>query len=66
MTSWRTTVCGVLAALVGGINCLVIPWLDGNPATTPDWVAFGTIFATAVGLAFARDNRVTSEQTGAK
>ena len=65
MKSWKTTACGVLAAVSSAINLIAIPLLDADPATNADWVTFGTILATALGLLFARDNKVTSEQAGA-
>ena len=65
-TSWKTTACGILAALAAGITLVAIPVLDGDPATTANWGAFGATLAAAVGLLFARDNNRTSESVGAK
>lgn len=57
MTSWKTTLCGILAIIGGGMTQFFhdVPWmmkLGGFLATT----------APAVGLLFARDNKTTSEQ----
>ena len=66
MKSWKTTTCGVLGIVAAGITMIAQPILDGDPATVPAWAAFGTMVATAVGLLFARDNDVSSEQAGIK
>lgn len=66
MKSWKTTVCGILAALAGGITLVAIPILDNDPATVANWGAFGAALAAAVGLLFARDNDKSSESVGAK
>jgi hypothetical protein len=65
MKSWRTTLFGaggLITILVNAIN----PLLDGDPATNPDWPSVITAASLAIGLLFARDNKVTSEQAGAK
>ncbi len=62
--SWRTSLFGVggVVAIVGSVlNAL----FDGDPATTVDWVTVCAGLAPAIGLLFARDNRVSSEQAGA-
>jgi hypothetical protein len=66
MKSWKTTVCGILAALAGGITLVAIPILDNDPATVANWGAFGAALAAAFGLLFARDNDKSSESVGAK
>ncbi|MFH1022131.1 MAG: hypothetical protein V1809_01940 [Planctomycetota bacterium] len=66
MKSWKTTACGILAAVAAGITLVVIPLLDNNPATTANWGAFGASLAAAVGLVLARDDDKTSEDVGAK
>ena len=64
-SSWRTSVAawGVLATTVG--NALNAAF-DSDPATNPDWVLVITAALAAFGFISARDNRVTSEQAGAK
>ena len=61
MTSLKTTLTGIAALLTiaaGVVNLLT----DGNPVTNPDWNAVVAGAVTALGLIFARDNKVTSEQ----
>lgn len=65
-TSWKTTTCGILGIVAAGITMVAQPILDGDPATAPQWAAFGTMVATAVGLLFARDNDKSSEAVGTK
>jgi len=63
--SWRTTLFGaggIVAVVVAAVNALA----DGNPATNPDWTSVIASISACVGLLFARDNVVSSEQSGAK
>lgn len=65
MKSWRTTVAGlgtVMVAIGGALNAM----FDGNAATNPDWTATIAAITAALGLLFARDNKVSSEDVGAK
>lgn len=65
MKSWRTTVFGaggLLTVAAGVVNAM----FDGDPATNPDWMVVIAAMSTAIGLLFARDDKVTSEQAGAK
>ena len=59
MKSWKTTLCGALAALAGYLSTIKDPpWLST--------VAEILLAASTAGLGFfARDNKVTSEQAGA-
>lgn len=66
MKSWRTTVCGILGLAASAITLVVIPILDGNANTSADFVSFAAVAAPAIGLLFARDNKVTSEDAGLK
>jgi hypothetical protein len=63
-SSWKTTLLGVFA-LLGAICAAGTALLDGNPETAPD---FASILSglTGLGLIFARDNDVSSEDAGAK
>jgi len=66
--SWKTTISGI-AAVVGVICLQVVNLLDDNPATTFDLSAVISAFsvaATGLGLLFARDDDVSSEESGAK
>lgn len=63
--SWRTTLAGLLAALtVCGPELAKL--LDDDPATMPAWGLVLGAVVIGLGLGAARDNRVTSEQAGAK
>lgn len=65
MKSWRTTIFGAGGLLVVVANT-VSALLDGDPLTNPDWSAVAGVVSIAIGLFFARDNKVTSEAAGAK
>ena len=63
--SWRTTALGaltILGVLVAAGKTLV----DGDPLTNPDWPMVISGCMGGFGLIQARDNKVTSEQAGAK
>lgn len=64
MSSWRTTTLGVLAIL-GAVLTQLTNALDNDPATTFDFDALLAGIA-GLGLLFARDHKVTSEDAGAK
>ncbi len=64
--SWRTSLCGGLGLLAAGINLVAVPLLDGNPATGADLAGFLPLVLAFVALFFARDNKVSSEDAGAK
>lgn len=64
MASWKTTVLGVIAVLTAVLTCAKA-LLDNDPTTIPDWGALAAAVSAGVGLIFARDNKVTSEQAGA-
>jgi hypothetical protein len=65
MKSWKTTAAGISAA-VAAIASAVSALVDNNPATNPDWAAVIAAVTAGIGLVFARDNKVTSEDAGAK
>ncbi len=64
--SWRTTACGVLAAVSALIGLVVVPLLDEDPATVAHWAEALPIALAAIGLGAARDSQVSSEAAGAK
>jgi riboflavin transporter FmnP len=53
--NWRTTLCGILAAIAAIITFVAIPILDGNPATSINIGAAIAGVAAALGLTLARD-----------
>jgi hypothetical protein len=63
--SYKTTVAGIGAILVAG-GSLLQAIFDGNPATEPDYAALVAAIVAGLGLIFARDNGVSSEEAGAK
>ena len=65
MNSWKTTAAGVGAILVA-LGSALTALFDSDPLTVPDWTAVIAALVVGVGLIAARDNSVTSEQSGAK
>jgi hypothetical protein len=63
--SWRTSVFGT-GGLIFVLGSALGALLDGNPATNPDWALVFAAAAPCIGLLFARDNKVTSEDVGIK
>jgi hypothetical protein len=62
--SWKTTSAGILA-IAGGVTRMVLSVM--HHAVTEEAVMTSlTAVMTGIGLIFARDNDVTSEQAGAK
>lgn len=64
MSSWKTTTAGVGAILIA-IGSAMSAQFDSDPATVADWGAVIAAVIAGIGLIFARDNKVTSEQAGA-
>jgi hypothetical protein len=62
--SWRTTTIGWLT-LAGTLISGAVALLDGDPSTNPN-VESIFVALTGVGLLVARDNKVSSENAGAK
>lgn len=65
MNSWKTTVCGVLAAVTAIFNG-AIAMLDADAATNPDYAVIIATVIAAIGLIAARDNSKSSEDVGVK
>ena len=61
--SWRTSAAGVGAILVA-IGSAVTAITDNDPMTIPDWGAVVAAVIAGVGLIFARDAKVSSQQEG--
>ena len=63
--SWRTTTAGIIAIVISVLGAAQT-LLDNDPKTNPDWPSLIAAFTAGAGLLNARDNKVTSEQAGAK
>lgn len=63
--SWRTTAAGWAAALGLGLTESA-KFLDGDATTEPQWGLVIAAFAVLLGFSMARDNKVSSEEAGAK
>lgn len=65
MKSPKTTALGVISILIALLSGAKA-FLDGDPTTNIDFGAITSAITAGVGLIFARDVNVTSEQAGAK
>jgi hypothetical protein len=65
MKSWKTTVTGI-AAILTAVGAALTALFDNDPATTLDVTVTASAIMAGIGLIFARDNGVTSEEAGAK
>lgn len=65
MKSWKTTSTAIIALVIAVLSS-VSAMIDVDPTTNPDWATVGSSVVLAIGLIFARDSKVTSEQAGAK
>lgn len=62
--SWKTTATGAGAILVA-LGSLLQAHFDGDPLTVPNYEVALAAILSGLGLIFARDNKVTSEEAGA-
>ena len=65
MKSWKTTVTGI-AAILTAVGAALTAVFDADPATNIDIATTVSAVMAGLGLIFARDNGVTSEDVGAK
>jgi hypothetical protein len=61
ITSWKTMATGIVAIL-SAVTAAAQLLLDNDPKTNPDITLTVSAIAAGLGLIFARDNNVTSEQ----
>lgn len=65
MKSWKTTVTGI-AAILTAVGAALTAVFDNDPNTNIDVTVTASAIMVGIGLIFARDNNVTSEDAGAK
>jgi hypothetical protein len=65
MKSWKTTVTGV-AAILTAVGAALTALFDNDPNTTLDVTVTASAIMAGIGLIFARDNNVSSEDAGVK
>ena len=63
MSSWKTTLSGVLTIFAAAIAFLILPALHDQPM---NWTAFLAAATPGIGLLFSRDNDKSSEDVGIK
>ena len=63
--NWRTTMAACIVALTA-IGDAVQALIDSDPATTPNWNLVIALVVAALGLLFARDSVVTSDELRTK
>ena len=70
LTSWRTTVIGLLFAIAASVELLLrLSGVESDaipPATVPDWLRIGLESLTSLGFISSRDTKVSSEKAGAE
>ncbi len=64
-TSWKTTTSGIIAIIVAVCGAASV-LIDADPTTNPDFSSLIASIIAGIGLISARDNKVTSENVGAK
>lgn len=65
MKSWKTTAAGI-SAFLAVASPEAVKFFDNDPTTNPSWELVIGAAAVMIGLLFARDNKVSSEQVGIK
>ena len=64
--SWKTTAFGIGSILAAAWALIGGPILDGVEQTVPQYAEFFAIASAGLVGLFARDNKVSSEDVGAK
>lgn len=62
LTKSPKTTVGAIATLVAVAGGAAVLLTDGDPSTNPDWAALIPTAILCVGVIFARDHDVTSEE----
>ena len=65
MKSWKTTVTGI-AAVLTAVGAALTALFDNDPNTKLDVAVTASAIMAGIGLIFARDNNVSSEDAGVK
>lgn len=63
MRSWKTSATGI-ATILAAVATAAKALFDNDPTTNPDWPLAIAAVTSGLGLIFARDANVTSEQQG--
>lgn len=63
--SWKTTLAGI-ATILTAVGNAVKALVDNDPSTSVDIGVLIAAITAGIGLIMSRDNKVTSEQAGAK
>ena len=59
-SSWKTTTVAILLAVDAGLHA-AMALMDNDPLTVPDWNMVVVLVVAAVGMLFARDANVSSQ-----
>lgn len=63
--SWKTSAGGI-GMILTAAGMIIKAYADGDPATVPDWPVLMPQIMGGLALLCARDNKVSSEEAGAK
>lgn len=64
--SWKTSSAAIASIIATILSLVVVPLIDSDESTKPQYAEAVSIISAGVGLLFARDNNKTSEDIGLK